>query len=89
MHPASSCTVSRGRIEGRLKPPCSSGEPIVLQWTDAAQRFITCITYADDHGAFQFPFAPVGACTLMRGSSEASRKTLSVLTGRSATLDDL
>jgi RNA polymerase sigma-70 factor (ECF subfamily) len=81
-----------GGIEGRLKPPCSSGEPIVLQWTDSSQRFITCITYADDHGAFQFPFAPAGACTLTRGGSEVSgagSKSLPVLPGHLATIDDL
>jgi hypothetical protein len=78
-----------GRIEGHLQPPCAAGEPIVLQWTDASERFITCITYADDHGAFQFPFAPAGACALTRGSGQASGRTLSVVPGRTASVDDL
>ncbi len=78
-----------GRIEGHLQPPYTAGEPIVLQWTDSAQRFITCITYADDHGAFRFPFAPAGACVLTRGGSEAKGKTLSVVPGHLSTVDDL
>jgi len=79
-------STSTGRIEGVLAAPFAADETVRLQWHELALTAQATATI-DAAGRFSFDCAPIGDCTLERSGRPGDARSVSVNSGKVATID--